>query len=152
MSLCLEHALIVNYIASAQSRHCHYSYWQSLLLSDLMLYAVCSWKSANLAACCNALCIYLQLIVWTVNVVSFAVPNEESWRLLVCRFNSPLIISSIFLLYIRIHSFEGGQLFAEQEIKSLWNGVKCSYCGEVRFIFTNTTTLTCASKYLIYIT
>lgn len=124
MSLCLEHALIVNYIASAQSCHYHYSYWQLSLLSDLMLYALCWWKIANLAACCDALCIYLQMIVWTVNVVTFTVPNEGSWRLLLCRLNSSLIISSISLLHIWIHSFEGSKLFAEQEIKSLLNGVK----------------------------
>lgn len=111
----------------------HSSYWQSSLLSDLMLYALCWWKSANLAACCYALCIYLQLIVWAVNVVSFTVPNGRSWRLLVCRFNSPLIISSISLLYIRIHSLEGRKLFAELEIKSLWNGVKHAYCGKIYF-------------------
>lgn len=64
-------------------------------------------------------------------VVSFTVPNEGSWRLLVCRFNSPLIISSIPLLYIRIHSLKGSKLFAELEIKSMWNGVKCAYCGNL---------------------
>lgn len=64
-------------------------------------------------------------------VVSFTVPNEGSWRLLVCRFNSPLIISSILLLCIRIHSLKGSKLFAELEIKSLWNGVKCAYCGNL---------------------
>lgn len=119
MSLCLEHALIVNYIASAQSCHYHYSYWQLSLLSDLMLYALCWWKITNLAACCDALCIYLQLIVWTVNVASFTVPNEGSWRLLLCRLNSSLIISSISLLHIWIHCFEGSKLFAELEIKSV---------------------------------
>lgn len=125
MSLCLEHALIVNYIASAQSCHYHHSYWQSSLLSDLMLYALRWWKTAKLAACCDALCIYLQLTVWTVNVVSFAVPNEGSWRLLLCRINS-LLICSISLLHIWwIHSFQGGKLFAKLEIKSLLNGVKC---------------------------
>lgn len=119
MSLCLEHALIVNYIASAQPCHYHYSYWQLSLLSDLMLYALCWWQIANLAACCDALCIYLQMIVWTVNVISFTVPNEGSWRLLLCRLNSSLIISSISLLHIWIHSFEGSKLFAELEIKSV---------------------------------
>lgn len=114
MSLCLEHALIVNYIASAQS---HHYIWQLSLLLDLMLYALCWWKITNLAACCDALCIYLQLIVWTVNVVSFTVPIEGSWRLLLCRLDSSLIISSISLLHIWIHSFEGSKLFAELEIK-----------------------------------
>lgn len=129
MSLCLKHALIVNYIASAQSCHYHYSYWQLSLLSDLMLYALCWWKITNLAACCDALCIYLQLIVWTVNVVSFTVPNEGSRRLLLCRLNSSLIISSISLLHIWIHSFEGSKL----EIKSLLNGVKLV---EISFYFS----------------
>lgn len=50
---------------------------------------------------------------------SFTVPNEGSWRLLLCRLNSSLIISSISLLHIWIHSFEGSKLFAELEIKSV---------------------------------
>lgn len=84
-----------------------------------------------------------------MNVVSFAVPNEGSWRLLVCRFNSPLIISSISLLCIRIHSFEGSQLFAELEIKSLWNGVKCAYFGE-NYFYKHIHT--CTSRHLFYFT
>lgn len=144
MSLCLEHALIVNYIASAQSHHYHSSYWQLSLLFNLMLYALCWWKITNLAACCDALCIYLPPIVRAVNVVSFTVPNEGSWRLLLCRLKPSLIISSISLLHIWIHSFEGSKLFAELEIKSLLNGVRrvalFYYCfSNITHAYTNYT-------------